>query len=121
MTENSDRDVKVIRAHQDLVAHIEKGSSMMRGLSAVTIVVAVFLAASYVSQLLLPLSGVTSVTVNLTDPGNLVVEAGVLALSILWLYVGLRDYRFASKMRKEIAAARKGEDELRPRLAGPGS
>ena len=115
MTHRS-REAEIIEAHQELVEHIEEGSGMMRALSAATILVAVVLAGSYVFQLVLPLTGVTSVTVVLTDPGNVAAELGVLLLSLLWLYVGARDYRFSSRMRKEIMAARTKEAELGERV-----
>ena len=113
------RDAEIIEAHQELVQHIERSSRMMRALSAATILVAAVLAVSYVFQLLLPLEGTTSVTVVLTDPGNVAAELGVLVLSLLWLYVGARDYRFSSRMRKEILAARAREAELGKRVEAP--
>ncbi len=112
MTEEEGREAKVLEAHQELVRHVEKASGMMRGLSAVTIVVTLVLAASYVLQLALPLAGTKEVTVVLTDPGNILVELVVLALALTWLYVGVRDYLFASRMRRAIAEARVKESEV---------
>ncbi len=102
----------IIEAHQDLVSRLERSAGRMRALSAVTVVVALVLSASYVSQLLLPAFGVTSVPVNLSDPGTIVAELIVLAFVLLWLYVGLRDLAYSSRLRKQIAEARGREKEL---------
>jgi len=117
MSDDKELVPQVIDTHQELVRHIEQGAAKMRALSVLTLLVAAFLAMAYVSQLLLPLTGTTSVTVNLSDPVNIVTELGVLALAIAWLYVGLRDYRFSSRMRREIFEARSKERQIQDRLA----
>lgn len=119
MTEERPDQVKIIEAHQELVSHIEGGSSRMRALSLVTIVVAALLSSSYVVQLAIPLAtGQTTVTVNLVDPANILVELVVLALALVWLYVGLRDYFFSTRMRRAIAEAREKERALENRISG---
>jgi hypothetical protein len=116
MTDEREDSVKIIEAHQDLVAHLERSTGRMRALSLVTVIIAVVLALAYASQLALGLTGTTTVTVNLADPANETVEAIVLALTVLWLYVGLSDFLFSTRVRMVIARARTAEKELEKRL-----
>ena len=117
MDSNSERGPEIIDAHQDFVRHIEQGAARMRVLSAVTLVVAAVLALAYVSQLVLPLTGTTTVSVNLTDPFNVATELVVLVLAVVWLYVGVQDFRFSSRMRREIFEARSKEQQVQDRIS----
>jgi hypothetical protein len=117
MSDEMERGPEIIDAHQELVRHIEQSAGRIRILSILTLVVAAVLAASYVSQLALPLTGTKTVTVNLSDPTNVAVELVVLSLSIIWLYVGLQDLRFSSRMKGEIKTARSKEKELQNRIS----
>jgi len=74
------------------------------------------LAVSYVSQLALPLRGTSTVTVHLSDPTNVASELVVLSLALVWLYVGVSDYRFSSRVRGRIEAARMKEKEIEERI-----
>ncbi len=105
-----------MEAHQELVARIEQSLSRIRALSLATVVVALILAASYASQLVLPLYGVKTVTVNLTDPANEALELVVLALSMVWLYVGVTNILFLRRVGPRIASARLRERELENRI-----
>ncbi len=116
MSDDREKGPQILDAHQELVRHIEQGAGRMWALSVVTIVVAAFLALSYTAQLALPLTGTTGQTVNLVDPFLIGTELLVLALTLVWLYVGVRDWRFSSKMKAEIRAARAKEQELKERL-----
>jgi hypothetical protein len=116
MTDRREQGVEIIEAHQEMVTHIERGASRIRALSGVTIIVAVVLSLSYVYQLLLPLIGTRTVTVDLADPANQVVELLVLALVLVWLYVGVRNLAFSSRMRNQIMAARSKETEIEKRV-----
>ena len=78
--------------------------------------VSILLVASYGVQLVLPLTGTNSVTVSLTDPGTVAAEVVVMALVLAWLYVGVRDYRFSTRLQKQITAARDQEGALRGRV-----
>jgi hypothetical protein len=118
MTEEKERAAGVIEAHGELVGHIERSASRMRALSAVTVVVASVLLVSYAFQLLLPLTGESSVTVNLRDPGNVAAELVVFALAAVWLYVGARDLMFSSRIRRRIMGARSYEREIEKRISG---
>jgi hypothetical protein len=40
------------------------------------------------------------------------VEAGILILTILWLYVGLRDYLFVARLSGQIREIRAAEAQL---------
>lgn len=117
MSDEKERGPAIIDAHQELVGHIEQSTGRMRVLSGATIVVALVLALSYVSQLILPLTGTTSATVNLTDPVIVASEMFVLALALAWLYLGLRDFTFASRVRKGILDARVKEKKIQAEIS----
>jgi hypothetical protein len=121
MNDEKEKGVEILEAHQEMVGHIERGAQRIRALSAVTILVAVVLSVSYVYELLLPLTGVKTVTVDLTAPSNQAAEVLVLILVLAWLYVGIRDLLFATKMSREIARARAGEEEVGKRMGGQDS
>ena len=107
-----------VEIHEDFLQHVEDGSRKMRWLSAVSAIVAAILAASYLLQLALPLTGTTSVTVSLTDPTLIATEVAVLALTLAWLYVGASNYRFTTGLAGRIKAARAVEAEMEKKIAG---
>jgi len=117
MSDDMERGPDIIDAHQELVRHIEQSAGRIRVLSLLTLVVASVLVASYVSQLALPLTGTRTVTVNLSDPTNVATELIVLALALIWFYVGVQDFRFSSRMKGEIRAARAKEKEIQNRIS----
>lgn len=117
MSSEAERGPRILDAHQELVRHVESSVGRIRNLSVVTMVVAAVFALSYVSQLLLPLYGQSTVTVNLMDPANVVAELVVLVLALLWLYVGFTDLRFSMRMKGEIARARAEEKQIQDRLS----
>ncbi|HME18685.1 MAG TPA: hypothetical protein VKF15_02985 [Nitrososphaerales archaeon] len=111
--------VSMIETHEEFIQHIEGGSSMMRTLSAITIVVSFVLLLAYISQLLLPYAtGVTSQTVSLVDPTLQVTEVAVSVLALLWLYVGIRDLLFSRRMRRAIKEIRALESDIEKQMAG---
>jgi hypothetical protein len=111
--------VSMIEAHEEFIQHIESGSTMMRSLSAVTIAVSLVLFLAYVSQLLLPyVSGVTTQTVNLVDPTLQVTEVAVSILTLLWLYVGVRDFLFTRRIGSAIREIRVLESDIGRQVAG---
>lgn len=119
MPEEEPRGVRIIEAHQELVRHVEESSARIRALAVVTVVVAALLAALYAYQLAVPVAfGLTTVTVNLTSPANVATELVVLGLALVWLYVGARDYAFASKLAGEIRRAREDEKKILAGLSG---
>ncbi len=117
MDEEKERGPGIIDAHQELVSHIEQGAGRIRILSILTVVVAAALAVSYLLQVVLPLTGTTTVTVDLTAPSNIVAELVVFALVLVWLYVGISDLRFSSKMKYEISRARSKERGIQDRIS----
>jgi len=118
LSEDRSPTVSMIEAHEEFIQHIEDGSRKVRWLSAVTIVVALVLFASYAYQLVLPYAtGTAKVTVNLTDPVLQATELAVAALTLLWLLVGVRDYRFTGRMEKAISEARALERDLEKRVS----
>jgi len=117
MTEDVERGPAILDAYQELVSRIEQSARRMRMLAALTVAVAVLLSIAYIFQIALPLTGTTSETVNLSDPTLMAAEVLVLVLTLLWLYVGVSDFRFTSRVRGEIAAARVKERQLQERMA----
>jgi hypothetical protein len=117
MSDDAERGPEILDAHQELVSRIEQSAGRMRALAILTVVVAALLSFSYILQLALPLTGTTTQTVNLTDPALIVTEVAVLALALLWLYVGVSDLRFTRRMTAEIGAARAREREIQDRLS----
>ena len=117
MTEEVERGPAVLDAYQELVSRIEQGTRRMRALAVITVAVAALLSVAYLSQLALPLTGTTSETVNLSDPTLIASEILVLILTLLWLYVGVSDLRFISRVRGDLAAARAKERQLQDRIA----
>jgi len=112
-----DQKPSQVEIHEEFIQHVEDGSSKMRLLSAVSAVVAFLLILAYLAQLILPLTGTTSVTVSLTDPTLIATEVGVLVLTFAWLYVGVRDYRFTTGLAKQIKAARAAEAAMQKKIA----
>ena len=105
--------VKMIEAHEDFVQHIESGQARIRFLSIITIAVAFLLLASYFDQVLTPFTtGTKTVTVNLLDPTLLALEVVLILVTFAWLYVGVVNYLFASRLGKQIRDARAKEKEI---------
>ncbi|MDG6898917.1 MAG: hypothetical protein JRN24_04165 [Nitrososphaerota archaeon] len=103
----------VLELREEILQRVEDISGRVRALSVVTVVVAAFLVVSYVYQIALPFAtGETSVTVNLGDPALVAFEVVLTALAAAWLYVGLADYLFVSRLRRSIRVARAKEEEL---------
>lgn len=117
MSDEAERGPRILDAHQELVRHIESSTGRIRDLSIITVIVAGVLTFSYAWQLLLPLFGQSTVTVNLTEPTNIAAELIVLALALLWLVVGFSDLRFSLRMKGEIAKARAQENEIQDRIS----
>ena len=110
----------IIEAHEELIQHIENGQIRIRTLSIITIVVALLLAASYFSQILVPFTGGQRYqTVDLLDPSLIAVEVVFLILSAAWLYVGVLNYLFASRLGRQVKEIREAERELERKILGP--
>jgi len=52
------------------------------------------------------------VTVNLADQVQLAVELAELVLVVAWLYVGISDYRFTTRLTAQVREVRTAEAEL---------
>jgi hypothetical protein len=117
VSNDKERGPGIIDAHQEMVRHVEQSAGRIRILSVLTVAVAVVLASSYLLQLILPLIGTTTVTVDLTSPSNIITELAVLALVLVWLYVGINDLRFSSRMKKEIGGARSKEKGIQEQIS----
>ena len=109
--------VEIIEAHGSFVKHIEDGQARMKALSLITMVVAFLLLASYFDQVLTPFTtGTKVVTVNLLDPTLLALEVVLILVTFAWLYVGVVNYLFASRLGKQIKEARAKEREIEIKL-----
>jgi hypothetical protein len=117
MSNEKERGPEIIDAHQELVSRIEQSAARIRALALVTVLVTAILALSYVSQLALPLMGTSTVTVHLSDPTNIALESVVLVLALVWMYVGISDFRFSSRVRIQIEEARKEEKAIEERTS----
>jgi len=118
MSDEKSPRAMVLEAHEEFIQHIERGSSKIRTLSIITIAVAALLAISYLYQLSLPYFGIKTVAINLADPVLEAVQLVLVVLTLLWLYVGVRDYMFTSRMTKAIKEARELEREIEKRITG---
>jgi hypothetical protein len=118
--EKGDRaKVAILDAHEEFVQHIEDGQARMKALSLITMVVAFLLLASYFDQVLTPFTtGTKVVTVNLLDPTLLALEVVLILVTFAWLYVGVVNYLFASRLGRQIKEARMKEREIESTL-GP--
>lgn len=116
--EKGDRaKVAILDAHEEFVQHIESGQARIRVLSIITMIIAFLLLASYFGQVLTPFTtGTKVVTVNLLDPTLLALEAVLIAVTFAWLYVGVVNYLFASRLGRQIREARAKEKEIEGRL-----
>lgn len=107
-----------IEAHEEYVQHIEAGERRIRSLSLFTVMVAGLLSLLYSYQIVYPLwAGQKEVTVNVGDPSLIAVEVLLVAFTLAWLVVGLRNYRFATRLGRMVRAARAAERELERKLA----
>ena len=79
--------------------------------------VAAVLAVDYLYQLALPLTGTTTVTVNVANPALEALQLVLLAFVIVWFYVGLNDLCFTRRMSKAIKESRAAEREVEKRIA----
>ncbi len=118
MTEKNP-EKSILEIHEEFLQHVEAGSSKIRVLSVITIIVASLLALSYVYQVgSAYLTATYTVTVNLRDPLLVAFELVLTVLAFLWLYVGVRDYRFVSGLAKSIGRARALEREIEREISG---
>lgn len=109
--------VAILDAHEEFVQHIESGQARIRVLSIITIVVAFLLLASYFAQVLTPFTtGTKTVTVNLLSPTLLALEVVLIMVTFAWLYVGVVNYLFASRLGRQIKEARGKEKEIEKRI-----
>ncbi len=110
--------VAILDAHEEFVQHIESGQARIRVRSVITMFVACLALASNFHQVLTPFTtGTKVVTVNLADPTLLALEAVLIAVTFAWLYVGVVNYLFSSRLGRQIREARAKEREIESKLA----
>lgn len=110
---------QVIEAHEEFKRQIEAGSSKVRALGIITMGVTLLLIIAYVYQLVLPyFSGSRYVQVDLLDPTLVVTQILLIVLVGAWFYVGVVNYRFATRMQKRVRDVRASERELEGRVFG---
>ena len=103
----------VLDLREEVLQRVEAVGKRIKRLASVTVFVAFLLALSYVIEMVYPyVTGSTSETVNLRDPGLVAIEAFLTLLAAVWIYVGTSDYMFVSRLGKSIQVARAREREL---------
>ena len=108
-----------IEAHEDFIQHVETGQRRLRNLSITTLAVTFILGAAYFSQIITPfVTGQKVVQVNLVDPGLLVLEVLILALTVAWMYVAAVNYLFYTRLGRSIKEIRTKEAELLKKIEG---
>lgn len=115
--ESDDPGVSIIELQEEFIQHVERGGRKIRMLALIATVAGAYFAASYFAQLVIfpYVLGVTSEPVDLVDPG--VVAAGVLSLavSVLWLYAGVRNLLFERRLAKRVMEVRRLQSEIAKR------
>ncbi len=110
---------QVIEAHEEFKQQIESGASKVRALGIITMGVTLLLIIAYLYQLALPyLSGSRYVQVDLLDPTLMATQVLLIVLVGAWFYVGVVNYRFATRMQKRVREVRASERELEGRVFG---
>ncbi len=111
--------VQAIDSYRKLVERVEWGGSKITGLSVITVLVALILIASYLSQLIVPyVYGTRYVQVDLLNPGLVATQIVLILMTCAWLYVGLSNLLFARRLRRTVREIRAAEQELEKRLTG---
>ena len=119
MSEEASSARSVLEIHEEFLQHVETGSTKIKTLSVITIAVSALLAVLYVYEIASPfLSGETVVTVNLRDPGLVALELLLTVLALVWLYVGVRDYRYVARLARSIRQARALERTIEWEISG---
>jgi len=108
MAEDNDPSVSIIELQEEFVQHVERGGRKITLLALIAVVSGAYFAINYFLQLVvLPYGlGITSQTVDLVDPTLVAVGTVSLAISLLWLYAGLRDLMFGRRLEKRIKELR---------------
>lgn len=114
MSEERDPGVSIIELQDDLMRHFESGGRKIRALALIATLAGGYFAVSYFVQLVvLPYGlGITSQTVSLVDPGLVAVGLVSLAVSLLWVYAGVRDLVFERRLAKQIREVRRIQSEV---------
>ena len=102
-----------LELREEVLQRVEAVGGKIKRLSQITMFVATALALGFVTQIVIPyLGGNATQTVNLTDPILVTVEVVLTALALVWLYVGVSDYLFTTRLSKSIRRARVLEKEI---------
>ena len=87
--------------------------------SSPRVIAKLFLSGSYVLQIIYPfVFGQSIVSVNLLDPTLVAIQAILILLAFAWLYVGVVNYLFASRLDRKIKQARAKEREIEKMITG---
>ncbi len=108
MPEDKDPNVSMIELQEQFIQHMERGGRKIRTLALIATVAGAYFAVNYFLQLVvLPYGlGITTQTVDLVDPGLVALGALSLAVSLLWLYAGVRDLMFGRRLARQIREIR---------------
>lgn len=108
MPEDKDPNVSMIELQEQFIQHMERGGRKIRTLALIATVAGAYFAVNYFLQLVvLPYGlGITTQSVDLVDPGLVALGALSLAVSLLWLYAGVRDLMFGRRLARQIREIR---------------
>jgi hypothetical protein len=109
----------VLELREEVLQRVEAVGGRIKRLAIVTVFVSGLLALSYIFEIASPyVTGSTTATVNLRDPLLVAFEVVLTVLALVWLYVGLSDYRFVARLSKSIRKARVLESEIEKEISG---
>ena len=119
LTEEEVSPQTVLELREEVLQRVEAVGTRIRRLAAITVVVAGLLALSYIVEIALPyVTGSTTATVNLRDPTLVVFEAFLTVLALAWLYVGLSDFMFVTRLAKSTRLVREREGSIEREISG---
>jgi hypothetical protein len=119
VSEDRHPGVMAHEAQEAFMQHLERGSSRIKLLSIITIIITIFLAAAYVSQLvLLPyVFHIRTQTVNLLDPGLVISELVLLTIVLIWLSVAVRELIFVTRLSNQIREIRSLQAQIEKKIS----
>lgn len=104
MAEETDPNVSMIELQEEFLEHYERGGKKIRFLALIATLAGGYFTLAYFLQLVvLPfVLEIRSQTVNLVDPGLMILEAASLIIALLWFVAGIRDLIFANRVARRI-------------------
>lgn len=110
---------QAFEVHEEFISHIESGSSKLRLISLITLIVSSFLFINYILQLVyFPyILGQKVQEVDLTNPYLVMLEVFLSLFSLLWLYVAVTNLLFLNRLMKQIREIRQLQKEIEKKIS----